>query len=157
MKKFIAVLAIAAFASAVNAQQNVSINDGVVTLNGEFKQLAGIETVSAGGKLSLASVNIPNVGDIDLTAPFTGGTVVAKEAGTVVLGVLGADKRIDIEGATATSIMYDGDNAAAQGDLTVNLGLGDAAPAAFPVVPEPATGLMAAFGLVGLLGLRRRR
>lgn len=157
MKKFIAAIALAAIAS-VSYGQTIDIIDGHINIKGDVAGLAGIEAISPAGHLSLDSTVIEGIGTIEFKTPFpASASVVDNTANSVVLGVLGADARIDISGTTATAIGYAESVDVAKTDLTVNLGIGDNPPAAFPVVPEPATGLMAAFGLVGILGLRRRR
>ena len=160
MRRFIVTaIVILGLASTTNGQQSCHpvIVDGHIQINGTLNQLAGIEALSAAGRLSLDYVDVPGVGRVDLKLPFPGtASVVDNKPTSVVLGVLGAENRIDIEGETLTSIAYDGDNALAKSDLTVNVGVGDGAPVLCFVIPEPTSGWMAALGLVGLLHLRRR-
>ena len=133
-KLLIAAMAIASLSSveygpipAVHYQ----VIDGRIHLIGTFQQLAGIEVVSAGKHLTLDTLRIPDTDeDIPLKLPFSleDGSIVRNTPTAVVLGVLGAGKRIDIEGNTPTSILYAGDNAQAKLDLAIRVGLGDDAP-----------------------------
>ena len=147
------IIALTVVSTSTHAQDClVSIADDHIRIHGDLQGLAGIEAQSPTGRLSLDFVDVPGVGRVDLKLPFPGtATVVDNSPTSVVIGVLGAENRIDIAGNTPTSIGYDGDNALAKSDLTVNVG-----GVACSVVPEPASGWMAAIGLVGLLHLRRR-
>ena len=157
---FLTALAIVGLASTAFGQRVrcPTIVDGHIQLNGTITQIAGIEAQSPDGRLSLDFIDVPGVGRVDLKHPFPGTAfVVDNKPTSVVIGVLGAENRIDIEGETITAIGYDGDNQIARSDLTVNLGLGDAPPLAGVCIPEPASGWMAAIGFVGLLHLSRWR
>lgn len=135
----------------------VSVVDGRITINGTFEQLAGIEVHSAGGFLSLDRVDVPGVGEIVLKGPFPAtASVVDNSSDSVVLGVLGAENRIDISGETQTSILYTGPPELFLSDITINLGLGDDAPASFPLIPEPSSALLMLFGLGALLARPKR-
>lgn len=107
-----------------------SIVDGVLALEGEYIELSGIEALSAGGHLSLQTVEIPgSERTTQLTVPFDRGTVVSDQPEHVIVGVLGEDKRINASGTTMTSILYDSTQAVAEaGDLTLNIGIGDCTP-----------------------------
>ena len=160
--------------------------DGVIVLEGVNGDIAGIEAISTSGYLlGLKAVNtgIPGFAPDNQRPfvngdPFPLGTPVSNVGGgvngasdvatligpagktfSVALGVLGATKRVSAgAGPVETSILYDvahlGDAAT---DLSVSVGIGSNSPLAFPIVPEPASALLAVFGVLGLLGFRRRR
>lgn len=119
----------------------VSVADGRLVLNGTFLQFAGLEVVSQGGYLSLETVEIPPLGDVPLANPFgpAEGIIVVNEAHSVVIGVLGAARRIDIDGETITSILYAGPAEFAAADLTVHIGIGDNPPAPLGVGQPDST------------------
>lgn len=128
MKKFILAIAVALVSSATHGQladtSGYKVIDGRIHLMGKFQQLSGIQVISEGKHLSLDSRQVPGVGEIPLKLPFDNrATVVDNQAGQVVMGVLGADRRIDVAGNTPTSILYAGTDA--QADLKVVVGLGD--------------------------------
>lgn len=139
----------------------VSIEDGVIVLNGTYKNLAGIEARSDGGYLSLNQIQVAPDLTLDDKSPFSFnvGTVVSNTPNSVVIGVLGEDRRIDIEGRTPTGILYSESSAVARTDLSVALGLGDGTPVGCspPICPEPASHSMLLFGLLGMAACRRCR
>ena len=118
-------------ADAANADVGAFLKPGDdrIYLHGDGNQnerLAGIEAKSVGGHLDLESVEVPGFGPFDLKLPFVAatGVVVEKNPDSIVIGVLGADNRIDVEGAVATSIFYSNEEGPTN-DLQVNVGLGE--------------------------------
>lgn len=87
-------------------------------------------------------------------APFAFFIPNGSAPGNVTLGVLGTpvtlDGRVELDVAVSAT--------ATTGDIAATWGDG-ATPTAFPVgvIPEPSGFLLAAFGVMGLLGLRVRR
>lgn len=131
-----------AWTQVIDGDRYYSIIDSALTLHGTFDGLAGIETISVGGFLSLESQEIPNVGTLDLKYPFPPtATILENAPGTVVLGVLGSENRVNIQGATTTAIRYArSSEIAVAGDLTVNLGMGDDPPARLLGIGEDPEG-----------------
>ena len=151
MKKLISALAIVALvATAVQAQVAGVVDGGKITVSADpAVNAAGLDLISAGGNLVPAADNN--------AAPFT--FLLSNTANQVTYGNLGTTVEIGPGGLELTA----GYNGNPEGDLTASWGDG-ATPVAFPVaaaaappVPEPSTGLMAAFAALGLLGFRRRR
>lgn len=149
--------------SIVHGQgQAITVEDGRVILNGTYRQLAGIEVQSEGGYLTLDTILIP---ELDLRLPdktpfsLSHGTVVQDTPNSIVIGVLGADKRIDIEGRTPTGILYSESAEFARFDLSVSVGLGDDPPGTLTctLCPEPSSSGMLLLGLMGLVSCRTRR
>lgn len=113
------------------AEGYASIVDGRIALNGTFHRIAGMEVLSAGGYLSLETIEIPPIPvPVPLANPFSpaDGVIVVNEPGQIVIGVLGADKRVNLEGTTLTSILYTGPLDQANEDLTIQIGTGDSPP-----------------------------
>lgn len=111
-------------------EQYISIVDGMVTLNGTFEDFSAIEVTTTGGALSQQTVELDGIGTVSLTTPFSGGQVIQKD-NSITLGVLGADKALDIvQSQVKTAILYAGSDAEA--DLTVQVGRG-ATPISVPV------------------------
>lgn len=149
MKKFIAAIAIATICSYANGQALVGEwpqggGNITVTPTADPIQAGGIELVAEPGILTQGAS----------ADPFAFFIPNSAAPGNVTFGSLGTPVTIDgpVELDVAVSA------SAVNGDISATWGMG-VTPTAFPVttIPEPATGLMAAFGLVGLLGLRRRR
>lgn len=155
MKKiFAAILLCAVSASFAQAQATAGaaaieqapdtvlwiVNPGATAVG----NVAGIEFKSAAGNL----VPVP----ARASDPFD--LIVRNIPTNIVLGNLGTTIELGPNSRTATAAKYNGD--AAGGDLQAFLGVG-VLPIAIPIVPEPATGLMAAFAGLGVLGFRRRR
>ena len=113
----------------------MSVVDGRLALVGTFVELAGLEVVSAGGFLSLETIEIPPLGDVPLANPFSPatGVIVINTPQQIAIGVLGANNRINTAGTTITSILYAGDPEHAAADLTVRYGVGDREPEMLPV------------------------
>lgn len=158
MKLFIGAIILASIASIAHGQFSyVSVEDGAIAIAGSWDNLTAIEAFSEGGFLSLDTVDFPNGGTLPKTDPFpSNSAVIAVDTPEhIVLGVLGAAQRIEIEGKTRTSIQYDGPKAF---DLRVNLGIGDrVVPLCITGCPEPTAGTLIAFGILGLVGIRKRR
>lgn len=152
------LLTVAAHGQLAESNVRGHIVDGRLVLEGRLKQLAGIEAMSSDGRLSLDAISVGEDTHF-LTEPFPNGTVVSNTPNIIVIGVLGEEKRVDLEGLIETSILYDGDIVQARSDLRVDFGVGNDSPAAFPYFfgPEPAGGLQAAVGMVALMGWRTRR
>ena len=153
MKRIVAAL-VFAFATSLVAQAQVTgeVRDGFIVVIAESPvEAAGLDFVSAGGNL----VPVP---DPPGSSPFT--FFLSNSPNQITWGNLGST--VTIDGEFVTQAGYSGDNP--EGDLTASWGMG-ATPVAFPVtvpstgpvVPEPTSGLMAAFAAIGLLGFRRRR
>lgn len=118
-------------------EQYATIEDGVVVLNGTFNGLGGIEARSQAGRLSQRTVAIDGVGTVALTTPFPSGATPIRTSENVVIGILGADKRIDIEQSVVqTAILYSGSQEEANDDLIINVGLGDNSPSRLTVGGE---------------------
>ena len=141
----LAATAQAQFGFDVDADTNIVVSNQGAT---NPVSVAGIEARSAAGLLTFG-----DKGAFDLALSSTNEYVaLASLAG------------VEIDGSLTIDTKYSGD--AGGGDLTVGVSpLGASAPvsAAFAggggdvVTPEPTSGLLAAFGLLGLLGFRRRR
>ena len=153
MKKVLATIAVLGlFAGLAHAQSELSLQDGgenLVLTNKGTEAVAGVrglEIVSAGNHL-----NNSGAGSF--------GFVLGNTAGKVTLGAL-ADVAFAPGAVLTTGTTYSGPKGVAEfaEDLdATRLGVGTSqVPVTFPV-PEPATGLMAAFAVLGLLGIRRRR
>lgn len=109
-----------------------SIVDGRVTLHGKVTELTSVRVTSPHSSLSLADgAEIL----LDSKTPFPpSATVVTNEPKSVVIGVLGAENRITIEGPIKTGILYSqSDEFARSGDLVVNLGIASDPP--LPIQP----------------------
>lgn len=162
--------AISILASPVYGQRGWSVEDGVITLHGSFTRLAGIEvqsltpTLGRAGYEAAPGVILPNQSH----APFAFGTAsfLSDSPTQVSYGVLDEENAINVEGKTATAVTYSGTDPRADlfGVLggqrvigTIAVAVDGNPPAIFPVLPEPATGLMAVFGFAGLLSLRRHQ
>lgn len=150
MKKFIAAIAIAlvstyAFADGHALEGSWPTGGGNITVTptGDPVMAGGIELVAEPGILTQGAS----------AAPFAFFIPNGSAPGNVTFGSLGTP--VTIDGPLELDVAVSAD--AANGSIAATWGDG-VVPTAFPVstVPEPATGLMAAFGLVGLLGLRRR-
>lgn len=151
MKKFALSLAVVALAAvSVHADGHVSgsINeDGkIVVTTTSPVQTSGLNFTSAGGHM------VPG----DVPTPFL--FYLSNTPESVVYAIVPG--KVTIDGELVTQTGYAGDDAA--NDLTLAYGAEGGVEVSFPVhapvvVPEPATGLMTAFGLLGLLGFRRRR
>lgn len=114
------------------------IYDGEIRLVGTFDDLASVRIMSPRGGLAFNN----SLTEFQKRLPFSNNAaVVVAEPTQVVIGVLGAENRIDIEGEARTSILYSESLEFAQEDLIVTLGVGDGAPAAWPIQPvEEAAG-----------------
>lgn len=160
MRSFVAAMALAFFALPAYAQNTVSIEDGAIVLHGNFNGLAGIEATSEGGHLSVE--RLYGLGFfLESKSPFSlgDGRVVQNTPNAVILGVLGVDKRIDVEGPAKTSILYSESRDIASFDLSVSVGVGDSPPILLrcPTCPEPSSSGMLLLGLVGLACCRTHR
>lgn len=133
--------------------------DGRVAFIGEIGGLAGITATSQNGYLSLDTLDVPGGGTVELTEPFAfgDGVVIANTPNEVTYGVLGSDNRVDLSGVTLTSIEYSGPPGAFFSDLTIQIGVGNGAPVALPVIPEPTSASLMLFGSLGLVFRKRRR
>jgi len=150
MKKFIAAIAILAIVSQfANAQDKLTgewpAGGGKITVTptGDPVVTSGLEFVAAEGILTKGESPAPFQFFLNsATAP--GNVTLAAVAPVTFDGPL----TLDVSASAGASFA----------DVTAEW-VDGATPTSFPVttIPEPATGLMAAFGLVGLLGLRRRR
>ena len=120
----------------VHTSGTASIVDGRIILNGTFAGLAGIEVTSKGGFLSLKALEVPGIGEIDFKAPFDyTAAIVTKSSSQIVIGVLGAENRISIQGENPTAILYSGSfEDALGGDLLIRIGIGDGPPVRVEVV-----------------------
>lgn len=117
---------------------SAAVIDGVVTLQGTFNELGGIQVESAGEFLSLETASGPGLPpDLPLRTPFPeDGLVVENGPGRIILGVLGSENQIDISGTTATAVLYSqSQSTAAAGDMTVKVG-GDCGPLTIPIGRE---------------------
>jgi len=153
MKKFAAALAICGLFLAATASAQLTaefpVEGGNISLlSGDAIALSGIEFASGAGSL------VPTGGN---AAPFA--FMLSDTANLVTYAQLPGAVNL---AAGSTTVLAAGVSAGAS-DVTATFGaLGDPVPVAFPVnpagiIPEPASGLMAAFGIIGLLGFRRRR
>ena len=75
----------------------------------------------------------------------------------VVVGNLGNPLTLDSGASVKTGITFDGSGGIASLNVNSATWGNGTTPTAFPIVPEPASGLMACVAALGLLGLRRRR
>ena len=112
-------------------------------------EAAGLDFQSAGGLL----VPVPEATG---AAPFT--FFLSNTVNQITWGNLGTT--VTIEGQLTTAAGYSGTQADLDaGDLTTFWGNGPE-PVAFPtgeIVPEPASGMLAIFAVLGFLGFRKRR
>ena len=90
----------------------------------------------------------------DDPAPF--GLLLSKTPNKVTYGNLGPGVKLGGGASFVSTTGFSGSDPNVEVSASWGKGV---EPVSFPVtvVPEPATGLMAAFGLLGLLGIRRRR
>lgn len=110
-----------------------SVRDGRVVLRGTFDSLAGLEVKSKNGYLSLESIDVPGVGEIQLMQPFPpNAAIVNNSSYNVVIGVLGSDNQINLQGEIDTAILYSGPLEGLADELTVNIGT----PSPFGVLVE---------------------
>ena len=160
MKTFFAALAlccmVVATANADHIRGSVNADGKIVISNSgaDTEPLAGLDLISAGGNL------VPD--PAGNAAPFQ--FQLAGTANQITYGNLGT--AVDVA-AGAEIVTTAGYNTAAGADIAADLatstwGMG-VTPTALPfdgggpVIPEPATGLMAIFAALGCLGFRRRR
>ena len=151
MKKFIAAVAVVAFAAAANAQN----------LDASFPAEGGNITVTAaGGDVVAAGLDFTSEGGNLVPAPGTDATpftfFLANTPNQVTYGNLGSAVTFADGSSTVLSV------GAKAGATDIEGTWGDGAtPVAFPVgpvVPEPASGaLLAVAGLFGLALRRRNR
>ncbi len=156
MKKFAIALMITALTAVVaQAQVNGSIVDGKVAITVDAPTaMSGLNLKSAGGNF----VPIPPGTTAAPAAPFT--FLLANNASNVSYAAI-PGSTVEVTGTLITDVGYTGDDAGVTEDMAASA-YGNAAfqqvnfPTT-PVVPEPATGVMAALACLGLLGFRRRR
>ena len=143
MKSIFTSLAIVALTALfAHAQVAGTVNeDGIIVISGNGEEAAGVDINSAGGHL------VPVDGG---AAPFA--FFLSNTANQITWGNLGT--AVTLEGEWVTGAGYTGDDPA--GDITATWGSG-VTPVAFPVtggtpveppsevIPEPATGILAAF------------
>jgi len=155
MKTILASLAVFSLAASfAHAQVTGAINsDGFFVITGNGEVAAGVDLISADGLLIPAA-------DPPGAAPFQ--FLLSNTASQITWGNLGAG--VTLDGEFVTGAGYTGDDPA--NDLTAAWGDGSN-PVAFPIgapaapvdeiIPEPATGILSAFAVIGMLGFRRRR
>lgn len=124
--------------------------DGEIYLVGEFDGLSSIEVTSETGNLDLGQVS---TGILDLS-PFDGQATAIQADNSVILGALGRDSQINIEGLTRTAIRYTESLEVARSDLSVNIGLSDAVPRPLEIgaTAELERGATVEDGFVTLVG-----
>mgnify|MGYP001554450772 CR=1 FL=1 len=174
MKGYVAIaFAIAVFASPVYGQRGfLSIEDGVITINNaSFAGVLGIEvqsrtpTLGRAGYEAAPGVVLPNQSHAPF--PFGSAGFGAETPTHYAYGIFGAENVVDIVGKTATALTYSGSDLRADlfavvdgqvypGAIAIGVA-GSSGPVVFPMIPEPASGLMASLGCMSLLGWRRRR
>lgn len=140
---------------------NFVIEDGFVTLVGDFSRLSGIEVHSSSGNLFMDTA----AGGGPLTAPFDAAAAILFDefdGKRITLGVDTAGDRIDAQNTIRTSIRYDGTNEEALSDLSLTIGIAGlgAVPLSHAdvVVPEPHnTHALALAGFVLLASTSRRQ
>ena len=165
MKKFaIALAVIVASATVAQAQFESSLNDdNAIVVTNKFPtnpiKLFGAEFRSASGGLVFGSA-----------APF--GTAFGPSATYIPLA--DPNGAVQIDGSVTFDIKYNAPEAGSDLEVTISPVSGQGADAQVsaplaapptggggdggdPVTPEPASGLLAAMGALGLLGFRRRR
>ncbi len=159
MKKFAIALMITALTALAAQAQGVegSITDDgkvAITVDGSVA-MSGLNLKSAGGYF----VPIPPGTTSAPAAPFT--FLLANNANNVSYAAI-PGSTVAVEGTLITDVGYTGDAAGVTDDMAASA-YGNAAfqqvtfPTTAPVVPEPATGILAAIAGLGLLGFRRRR
>ena len=162
MKKFAAIAIVLAAANLATAEVTGSVNgDGKIVISASpAVTAAGLNLQSAGGYLD----PIPP-GDLTASAaPFA--FLLANNANQITWGNLGAGVVIDGDLVTSAGFTGTADNfdvTAAWGDGPNQVAFSVAGPAVVappvtdPTTPEPASGILAALGALGVLGFRRRR
>lgn len=153
MKKLLATIAIVGLAASfAQAQIELNLDGGEFTIKnigGDTEGLLGLDVKSADGGLVAPEGGGPLFA---FTLPSTVNAVSLGNLGTTYDLAAGATAKTGVQYTGTSSILQPGTNFA--GSSTG--GQGGVTGVAFPI-PEPASGLMAAFALMGLLGFRRRR
>ena len=150
-----ALLLCGSFAQAQEVSGSVN-GDGFIVVTGTGNPMAaGLDIVSAGSNL----VPIPPGTTAAPADPFS--FLLANSNQQVTFGNLGTT--VSLEGELVTMVGYNSSSGADPAvDLAASTWGNGPTPvsipfAGTPVIPEPATGLMAVFGALGVLGFRRRR
>ena len=97
---------------------------GRLILSGNETGISGFDVHSRGGFLSLETVVIPELGEVNLADPFEPATGIILANNPVNVTIVAIPGRtIDLAGETRTSILYSGPIENALDDLTVNAGI----------------------------------
>lgn len=132
------------------------VEDGYVTLVGEFSRLSGIEVNSSSGNLM---VDTSASGAVQ-TAPFDASSAILfdeLDGRRITLGVDTVAGRIDGTGKLRTSIRYDGTPEEALSDLTLRVGIAGQGALALSPVPEPSGLSYLVLATCVLISTRRSR
>lgn len=155
MKNFAAAIVVLALAATANAQitdTKLTVDEaGAISVSSNDPgrpsfEIVGVELVSSGGYLAKGTGDNPFT-PIEL---LPNQVAMAKLGGTVL-----------VDGSLTLPYNYTGDVAGVPADMAGSGISGtDGVATSFTVVegvPEPATGLLAAFGALGLMAFRRRK